>query len=116
MRRNKWLVFAPERSLPSCVASRPSVLGNLPRGTQPDYLTLVKALEERFSPPSQTDLYGVQFRERRQRAGETLPELGQAMNRLVHMAFPSAPEEVKETLATDQFINALVDSDVRIRI
>ena len=92
------------------------VLGNLPRGTQPDYLTLVKALEERFSPPSQTDLYRVQFRERRQRAGETLPELGQAMNRLVHMAFPSAPDEVKETLATDQFINALVDSDIRIRI
>ena len=92
------------------------VLGNLPRGTQPDYLTLVKALEERFSPPSQTDLYRVQFRERRQRAGETLPELGQAMNRLVHMAFPSAPDEVKETLATDQFINALADSDVRIRI
>ncbi|KAK3084523.1 hypothetical protein FSP39_014708 [Pinctada imbricata] len=32
------------------------------------------------------------------------------------MAFSTAPVELKETLATDQFITALTESDIRIRI
>jgi hypothetical protein len=32
------------------------VLGNMPKGARPDYQTLVKALEDRFEPPSQTEL------------------------------------------------------------
>jgi hypothetical protein len=54
----------------------------MPKGTKPDYHTLVKALEDRFEPPSQTELNRVQMREQRQRAGESLPELRQAICRL----------------------------------
>jgi hypothetical protein len=43
-------------------------------------------LEERFAPPNQKDLYRVQLKERRQKASETLPELGQAIRRLVNKA------------------------------
>jgi hypothetical protein len=35
----------------------------------------VKALEERFAPPIQTELYRVQLTERRQKPAESLPEL-----------------------------------------
>jgi hypothetical protein len=45
------------------------------RGTKHDYQTLVKALEDRFEPPSLRELYRAQMRERRQRAGESFPEL-----------------------------------------
>lgn len=92
------------------------VLGNMPRGTKPDFDSLVQALEDRFAPPSQTELYRVQMRERRQRAGETLPELGQAIQRLAYLAYPTASTEIRETLAKDQFVDALVDSEMRIRI
>ncbi|XP_065923756.1 uncharacterized protein [Magallana gigas] len=92
------------------------VLGNMPRGTKPDFDSLVQALEDRFAPPSQTELYRVQMRERRQRAGETLPELGQAIQRLAYLAYPTASAEIRETLAKDQFVDALVDSEMRIRI
>ena len=37
----------------------------------------LKALEDRFAPPNQTELYRVQMNERRQRASESLTELGQ---------------------------------------
>ena len=55
------------------------VLGNLPKGSNPDCQSLERAHEERFAPPSQTELYRVQMRERYQRVGESLPALGQAI-------------------------------------
>lgn len=92
-----------------------SVLGDLP-GDSNDYRYLVQALEERFAPPNQTELYRVQLRDRRKRATETIPELGQSVRRLTNLAYPRAPTEVKETLAMEQFLDALPDSDMRIRI
>ncbi|CAG2210113.1 unnamed protein product [Mytilus edulis] len=53
---------------------------------------------------------------RRQRASETLPELGQTIRRLVNRAYPLAPTEVKETLSKDYFLDALHDSEMRIKI
>ena len=43
------------------------VLGDLPSDRQVHYTSLVEALEERFAPPNQMDLYRVQLKERRQR-------------------------------------------------
>ncbi|CAG2224644.1 unnamed protein product [Mytilus edulis] len=76
----------------------------------------VSALEERFAPSSQTELYRVQFKERRQKASESLPELGQSIRRLSNLAYPTAPLDVRETLGKEQFIDALVDSEMRLRI
>jgi chromosome segregation ATPase len=87
----------------------------MPKGANPDYHTLIKALEDRFAPPCQTELYRVQMRERRQRAGESLPELGQAIRRLANLACPTATAEIRETLSKDQFVDALFDSEMRIK-
>ncbi|CAG2215708.1 unnamed protein product [Mytilus edulis] len=92
------------------------VFSDLPTEKRMDYTTLIKALQERFSPPNQTELYRVQLKERRQKASESLPELGQAIRRLVNKAYPNAPSEVRETLAREQFLDSLVDSEMRIRI
>ena len=83
------------------------VLGNLPEGDKCNYRLLCKALEERFSPTNQTELYRAQLRERRQKASDSLPELGQDIRRLTNLAYPTAPVEVKETLSKEQFIDAL---------
>jgi hypothetical protein len=85
------------------------VLGNLPLESRQDFKELVKSLEERFSPSNQTELYRTQLRERRQRAVETLPELGQDVTRLANLAYPTAPNDVRETLAKEQFIDSLID-------
>lgn len=92
------------------------VLGNLPYAQKHDYALLVIALEERFSPSNQNDLYRTQLRERKQRAAETLPELGHSIRRLTNLAYPIAPGEFRETLAKEQFIDALLDSDMRLRV
>ena len=83
------------------------VFGNLAGGTH-NYTELIKALEERFSPPNQTELYRVQLQERKQKASESLSEFGQDIRRLTNLAYPTAPSDLRETLAKEQFIDALV--------
>ena len=59
------------------------VLGNLAYDTQMDYDALVQALNDRFAPPDQMELYRIQLKERRQRASETLPELAHQRRMMV---------------------------------
>ena len=91
------------------------VFGNLSTQSK-DYDMLVQALEQRFAPPNQTELYRVQLRERRQTASETLSALGQDIRRLTNLAYPTAPNDVRDTLAKEQFIDALHSSDMRLRV
>lgn len=92
------------------------VSSDLPVENKMDYNTLVKTLEKRFAPPNLTELYRVQLKERCKRASESLPELGQAIRRLVNKVYVTAPAEVKETLSMEHFLDALVDSEMQIRI
>jgi hypothetical protein len=43
-------------------------------------------------------------------------ELGHSVRRLVNLAYPKAPAEVRETLALEQFLDALPNSEMHIRI
>ncbi|CAG2249848.1 unnamed protein product [Mytilus edulis] len=93
-----------------------AVLGDLPKEKRQIFSDLVYALEERFAPPCQTELHWVQFKKCRQKASDTLPGLGQSVRRLSNLAYPTAPLELRDTLAKEQFIDALVDSEMRLRI
>ncbi|XP_071136893.1 uncharacterized protein [Mytilus edulis] len=92
------------------------VLGDLSDDKKSHFDQLVRSLEERFAPPNQSELYRVQLKERRQRASETLPELGQTIRRLVNKAYPTAPGEVTEKLAKEHFLDALIKSEMRKKI
>ena len=96
--------------------SAQGVLGNLSDGNEMSYKELISALSDRFAPSDQVDLYRAQLKERRQKASESLPELGQQIRRLVNLAHPTVPADVKEALAKDHFIDALAISDIRLRI
>ncbi|CAC5425633.1 unnamed protein product [Mytilus coruscus] len=100
----------------SLIGQAQAVLGDLPKEKRQIFSDLVNALEECFAPSSQTELYRVQFKECRQKASETLPGLGQSVRRLSNLAYPTAPLVLRDTLAKEQFIDALVDSEMRLRI
>lgn len=91
------------------------VFGN-PKSKRTDYRELPQALEDRFAPGNPTELHRVQLRDRRQKATETMAELGHDIRRLTNLAYPSAPADVRETLAKEQFIDSLANSDTRLRI
>jgi hypothetical protein len=90
------------------------VLGNLPLNARQDFDELIRSLEERFSPSNQTELYRTQLRERCQKAAESLPELGQDVRRLTNLAYPTAPNDVREILAKEQFVDGLASADMRL--
>ena len=91
------------------------IFGNLDHNSKV-YDSFTKAVRERFAPPNQTEFYRVQLRERRQKAAESLSELGQDIRRLTNSAYPTAPSDVRETLAKEQFIDSLVSVDMRLRV
>ena len=45
-----------------------------------------------------------------------MAELGQEIRRLTSLAYPKAPSDVRETLAKEQFVDALVNSEMRLKI
>ena len=93
-----------------------AVLGNLPAESRKNFAELCKALEDRYAPSNQTELYRAQLRDRRQKASESIPELGQDVRRLTNLAYATASADVRETLAKEQFIDALHSSEMRLRI
>lgn len=89
---------------------------NLSETLQMDFKALSKAYEERFSPANQTQLYRAQIWERRQKASETKPRLGQDVRRLAQLAYTTDPVDVCEILAKEYYSVSLTSADMRLRI
>ncbi|ESO82897.1 hypothetical protein LOTGIDRAFT_155939 [Lottia gigantea] len=73
------------------------------------YSKVIGALEDRFLPQNQCQLYRAQLKARQRKPKESLPELGEAVRRLVTMSYPSADSELLQILAKDAFCDALCD-------
>lgn len=80
---------------------------------QRDYEALVKALELRYGDEHLQEVYRVQLKTRQQKSGETLQELKADIERLAHLAYPAATPELLEVIATDAFIDALKDLELK---
>ena len=93
-----------------------TVLSNLPSESRVHYPSLLAALESRFGNKRQSELHRMKLRNRVRRRDETLPELAEDIKRLARLAYPEAPIEVLETLTKDQFIDALYDDEIRLRV
>ena len=89
-----------------------TVLTNLPPGKHQDYGALTAALDSRFGLAHQTELNRIRLKARTRHREETLAELAEDVERLVHLA----AEAMVEVLAQDQFIDALPEEDMRLRI
>ncbi|KAJ8048488.1 hypothetical protein HOLleu_00827 [Holothuria leucospilota] len=81
-----------------------------------DYYALVTALRARFSPTNQHEVFRIQLKNRQRQKGETLPELGQIIKRLTRQAYPTASFDVLTALATDHFMDALDDPNLRLGV
>ena len=93
-----------------------TVLGNLATETRQDYRALVVALESRFGAAHQQELHRTKFKSRLRRREESLQELAKDIERLARLAYPLAPEDMRDLLAKEQFIDAILDGDTRLRL
>ena len=92
------------------------VLGNLPVEDQKEFEALSKALGERFSPESQTEVYRAQLKERKWKHGENVAEFGQLILRLTTLAYPKADPSLIKSLAMGFFVDAISDAKMRLKI
>ena len=93
-----------------------TVLTNLPEEQRGDFTALAAALRNRFGNNHQAELNRAHLRSRMKKREETLPELAEDVERLTRLAYPEAAEAMIVVLAKDQFIDALPDEDMRLRI
>ena len=93
-----------------------TVLTNLPPEQRGSYEALTTALDTRFGLSHQTELNRMRLKARTRRRDESLAELAEDVEHLVRLAYPEAAESMVEVLAKDQFVDALPDEDMRLRI
>lgn len=91
-------------------------LQSLATGVRENYATLKEALREKFVPKERVELHKAEFRARHRERDEKLPDLASSLRRLVSRAYPEAVPDLQDSLAKDQFIDALEDREIRIKL
>ena len=76
---------------------------------------LISELRENFATHNH-DVIVHELKARVQRKGETFASLASAIRKLVMKAYPTATTETQETLSTEYFIDAILDSKVRSKV
>ena len=116
--RTEWLGHIHNGHLPHrkfvrvCTSCPVSDLDENSRG---DY----RALREAwlcFGNGGKLELFRSQLKNRSRGTDESLPELAQAIQRLVRQAYSEAPLSVREVLEKDYFVDAITDIDIRWKI
>ena len=93
-----------------------NVLGNLPADRRQNYKELVAALETRYSSTHRTELARVRFKHRVKQKDESWAAMVEDLERLGRLAYPHAPGNLQNVLSRDQFVDALPDPDMRLRV
>ena len=116
-RANKWdKATSAVRLACSLRGSAQSLLSDITPDVRYDYDLLVTALTNRFEPENQCEIYKAQIKQRIRKRDEPLTELAQDIKRLTRMAYPSAVQDLRDTLAKDCFIEALNDVEMEMFI
>ena len=114
---NAWKYKEKSLYLANCLTGvARSLLNELDSDGRRDYDTLIVKLRNRFGSVYQSEIYRTQLKSRTRNKGETIQELAQAIKKLVRQAYPRVNKEVIETLSLDNFIDAITDSDIRMRV
>ena len=61
-------------------------------------------------------MYRAKLQSRFRQKSETISELASSIMKLTRQAYPKADLQLLDTLAVDYFIDALEDSDIRLRL
>ncbi|CAC5376490.1 unnamed protein product [Mytilus coruscus] len=110
---NKWSDIEKALELATSLrGTAQSILTDLRPEMRTNFIQLTAALASRFQPENQAEMYRAQMKSKIRGRTEQIPVLGQDIKRLVRLAYPSAPIEIKEQLACDCFIDSLNDVDM----
>ncbi|MEW8544925.1 MAG: hypothetical protein AB2693_15470, partial [Candidatus Thiodiazotropha sp.] len=93
-----------------------ALLNELSAEQRRDYKSLVKKLTERYGSENRTEVFRSQLKSRVKGKGETTAELAQSVRKLTRQAYPKVSLNVIEALALDYFIDAIPETEIRMRL
>ena len=93
-----------------------SVLGDLDEFSRYHFPSLVHAINQRFAPQNQSEMFWVMLNNRTKKPDESLPEFAHEVRNLVKLAHPNAPLRTVEELARRHFVDALPDENMQLHI
>ncbi|CAC5369318.1 unnamed protein product [Mytilus coruscus] len=73
-------------------------------------------LKSRFGSINRSEVFRAELQTRVRLRNESLPELAQAIKKLTRRAYPGTSPIVRDTLALDYFIDAITETDIRLRL
>ena len=114
---NGWT--SPEKAdflATSMDGSAANILGAIPADRRKDYSELVTALETRFGCSVQKELNLVRLRNHRRQRGGPLVEVADDVERLARLTYADASSDTQNIHAMEQFIEAICDDDLRVRV
>ncbi|GBN76171.1 hypothetical protein AVEN_195921-1 [Araneus ventricosus] len=91
--------------------SAAEVLQGIPSDKLTDLMTIENALEARFGDSHLTQFYRTELKTRRQKPGESLQVLAADVERLMSLAYAECPQDVRDSLAAQYFVDAIRDED-----
>ena len=93
-----------------------SLLSELNEIQRKDYTCPVQKLSARYGFENRAEVFTAQLKSRVKGKAESISELSQATKKLSRQSYPNTSLDVIEALALDHFIDALTESDIRLRI
>ncbi|CAC5382354.1 unnamed protein product [Mytilus coruscus] len=109
--RSKALVLAS-----SLTGSARALLNEMTEGERHDFECLVTMFKSRFGSINRSEVFRAELQTRVRLRNESLPELGQAIKKLTRRAYPGTFPIVRDTLALNYFIDAITETDIRLRL
>ncbi|CAC5382414.1 unnamed protein product [Mytilus coruscus] len=109
--RSKALLLAS-----SLTGSARALLNEMTEGERHDFECLVTMLKSRFGSINRSEFFRAELQTRVRLRNESLPELAQAIKKLTRRAYPGTSPIVRDTLALDYFIDAITETDIRLRL
>ncbi|GBM95371.1 hypothetical protein AVEN_206888-1, partial [Araneus ventricosus] len=89
------------------------VLQGIPSDKLTDLTTIENALEARFGDSHFTQFYRTELKTRRQKPGESLQVLAADVERLMSLAYAECPQDIRDSLAAQYFVDAIRDEDTQ---
>lgn len=114
---NKWDDNAKGLYLASSLtgAAR-SILSDLTQDERRNYSRLKLVLSRKFGSAYKAEMYRAKLQSRFRQTSESISEFASSIMKLTRQAYPKADLQLLDTLAVDYFIDALEDSDIRLRL
>ncbi|GBO07225.1 hypothetical protein AVEN_225114-1 [Araneus ventricosus] len=89
------------------------ILQGIPSDKLTDLTTIENALEARFGDSHLTQFYRTELKTRQQKPGESLQVLATDVERLMSLAYAECPQDVRDSLAAQYFVDAIRDEDTQ---